>query len=183
MKGEITMSRETYDYIMVYMPSHHRAKVNGMVYEHILVAERKLGRMLKPKEVVHHEDEDKQNNNPDNLYVFKTDSDHIRYHHNGIKIKVDDYYVSPSKSGICEICNKYFEYSYSSQTGKFCSVECSKVSQRRVERPTKDELLNLIKNESFLEIGRMYGVSDNAIRKWCKEYGLPRTKKEIKNLL
>lgn len=28
----------------------------------------------------------------------------------------------------------------------------------------------------------MYGVSDNAIRKWCKAEGLPATKGEIKIL-
>lgn len=51
--------------------------------------------------------------------------------------------------------------------------------QRKVERPSKEELEVLIKTESFLEIGRKYGVSDNAIRKWCKMYDLPYTKKEI----
>ena len=28
----------------------------------------------------------------------------------------------------------------------------------------------------------MYNVTDNTIRKWCKNYNLPFTKKEIKNL-
>lgn len=51
--------------------------------------------------------------------------------------------------------------------------------QRKVERPSKEELEVLIKTESFLEIGRKYDVSDNAIRKWCKDYNLPFTKKEI----
>ena len=48
------------------------------------------------------------------------------------------------------------------------------------KRPSKDELLNLIQTKPFTEIGRMYGVSDNAIRKWCKNLGLPSTKKELK---
>ena len=48
------------------------------------------------------------------------------------------------------------------------------------KRPSKDELLNLIQTKPFTEIGRMYGVSDNAIRKWCKNMGLPSTKKELK---
>lgn len=29
----------------------------------------------------------------------------------------------------------------------------------------------------------MYGVSDNAVRKWCKAEGLPYLKSEIKKLL
>lgn len=32
---------------------------------------------------------------------------------------------------------------------------------------------------SFTAIGKMFNVSDNAIRKWCDAEHLPRTKKEI----
>lgn len=48
------------------------------------------------------------------------------------------------------------------------------------DRPSKDSLENLIQNHSFVQIGRIYGVSDNAIRKWCKSYGLPFRKLAIK---
>lgn len=48
------------------------------------------------------------------------------------------------------------------------------------DRPSKDSLENLIQNHSFVQIGRIYGVSDNAIRKWCKGYGLPFRKSDIK---
>ena len=34
-------------YKYVYMPSHPRAMSNGCIYEHILIAEQKLGRPLK----------------------------------------------------------------------------------------------------------------------------------------
>ena len=40
-------------------------------------------------------------------------------------------------------------------------------------------LKNLIRNKSFVDIGRMFNVSDNAVRKWCKKYGLPYQKKKI----
>ena len=46
---------------------------------------------------------------------------------------------------------------------------------------TREELKDLIRHKSFLEIGRMYGITDNAIRKWCVKYDLPRTKTEIKS--
>ena len=32
---------------------------------------------------------------------------------------------------------------------------------------------------SFVEIGKKYGVSDNAIRKWCKKYNLPYKKYKL----
>ena len=50
------------------------------------------------------------------------------------------------------------------------------------DRPTKEELFELIKTKPFTTIGEMYGVKDNTIRKWCKNYGLPSTKKELRSL-
>lgn len=56
---------------------------------------------------------------------------------------------------------------------KRCSV-CSNKSIKRQYRfeVTKEELEELIKNNSFLAIGRMFGVSDNSIRKRARKYGL-----------
>jgi hypothetical protein len=45
-----------------------------------------------------------------------------------------------------------------------------KPEQRKVERPSYEVLLEEIKSNSFLAMGRKYGVSDNAIRKWIKSY-------------
>lgn len=50
-------------------------------HQHRVVAERVLGRELTSGEVVHHEDENKKNNDPSNLIVFKSNGDHIRHHH------------------------------------------------------------------------------------------------------
>ena len=45
---------------------------------------------------------------------------------------------------------------------------------------TRKQLKDKIRNQSFFEIGRECGYSDNAIRKWCDKYNLPRNKREIK---
>ena len=37
----------------------------------------------------------------------------------------------------------------------------------------------MIRTMPFTKIGEKFGITDNAIRKWCDEYGLPRTKKAI----
>lgn len=47
---------------------------------HRVVAERILGRGLKQNEVVHHIDGNRRNNDPVNLMVFSSSSDHMRYH-------------------------------------------------------------------------------------------------------
>lgn len=64
---------------------------------------------------------------------------------------------------------------------KFCPI-CSAFNRRKTERPTKEELLELVINNSFLSIGRMYNVSDTAVKKWCRSYKIPSTKKELKEL-
>lgn len=58
--------------------------------------------------------------------------------------------------------------------------KCEKIRQRKVEWPAREELKNLIREKSFVEIGRKYNVSDNTIRKWCESYNLPFRKKDIK---
>ena len=52
-----------------------------------------------------------------------------------------------------------------------------KYTTRKVKnRPTKEELQTLIDTTPYVKIGEMYGVSDNAIRKWAKSYGILRNK-------
>lgn len=51
----------------------------GQRHEHRTVMEEKLGRPLLPGEIVHHRDDNKRNNDPDNLEVM-TQADHMRLH-------------------------------------------------------------------------------------------------------
>lgn len=166
-------------YYIIYMPEHHKSRSHGMVYEHVLVAEEKLGRRLRDGEVVHHEDENKLNNDVDNIYVFASQADHARYHQKGTREKVEDYYISPALKRDCKLCNKEFTYQ-ESHDSRFCSTDCLGKYRRIVERPSKEELFELIKSKSFVQIGKDYGVSDNAIRKWCKYYGLPYRRRDLK---
>ena len=71
--------RNTHGYILILLPEHHLADVNGEVYEHRLVAEETLGRRLRKGEVVHHKNGVKDDNHPDNLMVFASHSEHVRY--------------------------------------------------------------------------------------------------------
>ena len=57
---------------------------------------------------------------------------------------------------------------------------CYKISRRVCERPSREELKSLIRTTSFTQIGKIYGVSDNAIRKWCENDNLPRKVSAIK---
>ena len=66
-------------YVEIYYPTHPNANKRKTVYEHQLVAEKKIGRYLKTGEVVHHIDLNKSNNSPDNLVVL-TNDEHAKLH-------------------------------------------------------------------------------------------------------
>ena len=77
----------------------------------------------------------------------------------------------------CSICGiKIYKYTKSG----LCN-DCARKKTRVVkERPNPHQLAKEIIETSFVEVGRHYGVSDNSIRKWCKSYGIPHKKKELK---
>jgi len=63
----------------------------------------------------------------------------------------------------CTICYK------KTNNPKYCSSDCKTIGQRKVLRPSIEELEHYMKTMSMVAIGKMYGVSDNAIRKWLKK--------------
>ena len=76
----------------------------------------------------------------------------------------------------CLNCGKQI----SSQSKSGLCQECYLASINPIKRPTRQELKDLIRNESFVGIGKKYKVTDNAIRKWCKAENLPSRKVDIK---
>jgi hypothetical protein len=77
----------------------------------------------------------------------------------------------------CEHCGALFYPRYDAH--RYCSHACGsnsprhisqRLGQRRVERPPYEQLLREIAETSYLAVGRKYGVSDNAIRKWVRAY-------------
>ena len=62
--------------------------------------------------------------------------------------------------------------------------QCQKCFKReRLKNiPDKSIIKQLIRTYSFEEIGRMYNVSSNAVKKWCKIYNLPHRKSDINKM-
>lgn len=75
----------------------------------------------------------------------------------------------------CEICGKEI-----SNTAKRCVACRTKNIIKKSERPDRDTLKALIRNQPFTRTAEDFNVSDNAIRKWCVDYGLPDKIKLIK---
>lgn len=66
-------------YITTYAPNHPKAH-RGRVYEHVIVAESKIGRLLKAGECVHHINRIKDDNRPENLVVMGSHKEHFKMH-------------------------------------------------------------------------------------------------------
>ena len=64
-------------YVLIHFRTHPSIDRHGYVREHRLVMEKKIGRYLTAEEVVHHIDGNYQNNEPDNLEMFSSNSAHL----------------------------------------------------------------------------------------------------------
>src|SRR5436305_7207664 len=76
---------------------------------------------------------------------------------------------------LCIHCGAEFEPKY--PTHRYCSQACGvrskgprepRPERRRVQRPAYDQLMIDVATMSLRAIGRKYGVSDNAVRKWIR---------------
>jgi transposase-like protein len=85
----------------------------------------------------------------------------------------------------CALCGAIFIPSYGQQ--RYCSNRCGSRSEasraaqrglRRVARPPYEELLSEIAATGYVAVGCKYGVSDNAIRKWVRQYERDRASVE-----
>lgn len=87
----------------------------------------------------------------------------------------------------CNRCRREFMAKY--RRHRYCSRACgvrwdraavrgvSNAAARRVERPPRDRLLAEIEATSYAGVGREYGVSDNAVRKWVRFYENERARR------
>lgn len=68
-------------YILIRVGTDHpMADVRGYAYEHRLVMAEKLGRNLRPDEIVHHKNEIKSDNDPSNLELCEGIAEHFERH-------------------------------------------------------------------------------------------------------
>lgn len=77
--------------------------------------------------------------------------------------------------------NKCLECQCDIGRGTLRCFECNKKSMIINFRPPYEQLIKEIEDTSYIAVGKKYGVSDNAIRKWVKAYGNEPPKKHTKN--
>lgn len=84
------------------------------------------------------------------------------------------------KPKICPSCGKKFSPRREKQ--KYCCPEC--YHNKNDNRPDIISLIKAFKEKgSFLQVGKFFNVTDNAVKKWCLLYKLPSLIKELKEYL
>ena len=65
------------------------------------------------------------------------------------------------------------------KTQEYCCTEC--YHNKNDNRPDIISLIKAFKElGNFVKVGNYFGVTDNAVRKWCTLYKLPIKSKELK---
>lgn len=158
---------DDHGYIKYYSPGY-----KSSVFEHRLVAARAFGVELDPRIHVHHKNEAKRDNRADNLELLSI-TEHASLHH---RDKIETTCTTCRKTIYCQPSK------FKRHKSHYCSNDCKYADQlkfRKAARPSHQELKRLIAEiNNFCELGRMFGVSDNAVRKWARSYGIPLAKQK-----
>ena len=123
---------------------------------------------------LHHIDGDSSNNELNNLQILcsncHSQTDNYKIYNRKFENK-----KKITNKEICPICNKNLKLKKS----KMCKTCSNKEKNKKTPPITRNELKKLIRTESFSQIGKMFNVTDNTIKKWCKKYELPYQKYKI----
>ena len=142
---------------------YKRRKVNGRsIDEHRLVMEQQLGRQLTSIEYVHHGNENRFDNRPDNLEVMDPCA-HGRLHHLRYPIKKN-----------CVVCGTEFEpHKTKRKRKKTCSENCRQIlsAQKRIT-VTKEQYeqirLRRLNGEKLSALASEFSVAEATICEWSK---------------
>lgn len=111
-----------------------------------------------------HIDGNHTNNKLENLQILCPNCHAKTPTYCGKNIKQNPKQKPKQKENLCIECSTSLKTK--SKTG-LC-LSCSLKKRRKVDRPSKEQLLEELKENSYVSVGKKYGVSDNSIRKWLK---------------
>jgi hypothetical protein len=119
-------------YVLIKAKDHPKSKQNGYIFEHILVAEKALGKSLPPGACVHHKDEMQGNNDSSNLVICQDNAYHKFLHRRMRAYKA----CGHANWRKCKYCKQYDSLDNLSASGHgFVHRRCANIYQnsRRVE--------------------------------------------------
>ncbi len=113
---------------------------------------------------------------PVSVLVFDSPESYARWQetHVGLQQLVEKGSTSlnvPARQETCLYCGKPLTLP---GQDTYCSRKCSRLAARKVERPSKEDLQQLVWSKPTTQIAKDFGVSDKAVEKWCKAYGIEK---------
>lgn len=84
--------------------------------------------------------------------------------------------INKINQNFCIECGKEI-----SANAKRCN-KCAHILKQKANRPSAEELTKILieNNGNFTKVGQIFNVTDNSIRKWCKNYNIPYHSKDYK---
>lgn len=146
-------------YPRVYWPQHPAAQSSGLVAVHRAVAYEIWGNDIFGKEI-HHVNEEVNDWSPENLELCSLQEHRAKH-------------TTHPKTRVCSFCNSDVVIRTSKRHAKtdvFCNHECFYRFNEKVSWPEHRELLKMVDESNFSVVGRILGVSDNAVRKRLKNH-------------
>ncbi len=127
--------------VLVQSSNHPRAQQRGYVFEHILVAERALGKFLPSGAVVHHVDSVPSNNENNNLVICQNQAYHMLIHSRTRILRMGGH---PDRDGICSQCHmvkpKLEFYPSKGSTGHRCNCRACQTIYYANKKKSKETL-------------------------------------------
>jgi hypothetical protein len=176
-------------YVRVYVGKDYPgANTRGYAYEHRVVMEIKLGRYLSKDEHVHHINHCRWDNRPENLMVV-SNKDHGKITQSEIAVGYEMSTVENTdfSEEIMEYLNTHgvLRYKRTKKPQKPKQLieyiehvdgkpkRLSAFQKYKSNKPSKEILEELVAQYPVAHISKLFNVTDNSVKKWCKSYNIP----------
>lgn len=163
-------------YILEYSPDHPYHNSRDMVRQHRLVMEDHIGRYLRPDELVHHKDFDRQNNSLDNLEIMSR-SEHQKLHND---LRIGTFYVTEDQvrealqGRTTKEASEFLGMHERSLYYRFGHLLNKRRSPHSVDDPEVIQMVRdaAVRREGVRKFAKDTGISAEVVKKVCEKYGI-----------
>lgn len=159
-------------YLMVWIPNHPMATVNGYVLQHRHAMELHIGRYLTAEEVVHHRNGNREDNRIENLQLFANNPEHMsattRFEfpeNTDLRRMYLDQHMSTREIGRLYGCDHVCVKRALRTLG--VPLRNKAESRRNGLIPSEQEVIEMLKTKTMAEIADEVGVSRESIQQFC----------------